>query len=131
MTAPFAESAERSRRAHDYRSAWRAAFTVWFPLFGSIVAWAVHLVALTALVRLSCTRPGWLWAMHAITAATLAVTALALLLGWRLARPAGMEADAAPRRFLGVLALMFGFVNALLIVVEEVLVLALRSRRCG
>ena len=134
MTSELADSAEAARRAHDYRSAFVATMTIWFPLIGSIGAWAVHLVLLTALVRISCTEPRWLWAMHGATVVTLAVTAATIVLSWRLTRPAESSPAAIagpPRRFVGVLGLMFGTVNALLIVVEEILVLALRTRRCG
>ncbi len=99
---------------------------MWFPLLGSIAAWAVHLVLLTAVVRISCTDEGWVAVMHWATAATLAVTAAAAVLSLRLAR-SGVH----PLRFIGRLGLLFAAVNGLLIVVEELLVLGLGSQRCA
>ncbi len=131
MTRELTQSAEAARRAHDYRSAWRAAVTWWFPIVGSTAAWALHLVLLTALVQESCTDSRWLVLMHVATAVTLAVTLAALALSVRMIRRAAGAGDADPRRFLGVLNVMVAAVNTLLIVVEEILVLALRTTRCG
>jgi hypothetical protein len=132
--APAPTAAELARRSHSTRSALVAAVTDWYPITAPIAAWTVHLVLLTSVVRLSCEQPGFLWLMHATTGVTLAVTAVAMALSWRLARThADAEAGtvAAHTRFLGQLGLLVGAVNALLIVVEELLVVAFGSQRCG
>ena len=126
-TAP-GPSAAVSRRSHSIRSAVAGGVTRWFPFVGSIGAWAVHLVALASLVRLTCTDPGWEWAMHAITAGTLLVTLVAGAFAVRLQRT---RDDDIRSRSLGLVAVAVCIFNALLIVTEETLVWALRSQRCG
>ena len=41
----------------------------WFPVFGSIPAWAAHVVFIAGLARYTCTVPSTRWTLHAITAA--------------------------------------------------------------
>ncbi len=110
------------------------AVTVWFALLGGIGAWIIHLLLLTTVVQLSCEHPRYLWVMHGATVAALAVTAVAAALALRLARESGDPAsstDAGRNRFLGQLGLLIAAVNALLIIVEECLVIVFRSNPCG
>ena len=124
--------AATTRRSHTARSAIRAAATVWFPLVGGIAAWAVHLVFLAAFVRYSCNAPGSAWAMHAVTAATVMVTVAALVLARRLGRDVTTDDDdVVGERFLGQLALLVGAISLLLIVVEEIYVIAFHASSCG
>jgi hypothetical protein len=66
--------------------------------------------------------------MHAITAATLAITAAAAWFAVRLMRRPETEVR---DRALGHIAVVVCVFNALLIVAEEVLLLAFRSQRCA
>ncbi len=128
-------SAEEARRAHSIGSAVREAVLVWFALLGGIGAWAVHLVFFVAYVRYTCNRSGSLWAMHAVTAVTLAIAGAALLLcGRMLRRSDGDESaddEGGRAQFVARLGLLVGVVNVALITLEEVYLLVLASRRCG
>jgi hypothetical protein len=106
----------------------------WFPVFGSIPAWTVHLLAITALARYSCNVPSTRWTFHVITALTLAMAVAATLLSARLVREGGDETSPeGPGRmaFLGRLGLLIGATDVLLIVLEEVYVLGLTGHSCG
>ncbi len=106
----------------------------WFPVFGSIPAWAFHLLALTALTRYSCNVTSTRWTLHAITAATLAMAALATAMSARMVHVGGDEASPeGPGRlaFLGRLGLILGATDVLLIVLEEIYVLGLAGHSCG
>ncbi len=135
MTAPSTvPDAETARRAHSIRSAIVDAVTVWFALLGGLGAWIIHLVLLTSIVQLSCDHPGYLWVMHGATVATLAITGAAAFLAHRLATQVGDESSATEpgrNRFIGQLGLLIAAINALLIIVEEALVLIFQSQRCG
>ena len=107
---------------------------IWFPVFGSIPAWAAHLTFLAALTRYTCTVPSAAWTLHAITAATLAVAVLATLMAGRMVRGGGDETSPEePGRvaFLGRLGLLIGGTDVLLIVLEEIYVLGLSGHHCG
>jgi hypothetical protein len=124
------QAAERIEQAGPLR---RAA-TVWFAVFGGVIAWTQHLLVLAALTRFTCTKPGWKWVMHADTAACVAVTVAAMGFAYRLGRagdPAAEDDESAPGRlaFLGWLGLAVGAINLALIVVEGVYAGVLRS--CG
>jgi hypothetical protein len=132
-TAPTGEDA---RRAHSITSAVREAVLVWYGLLGSIGAWTIHLVFFAAYVRYTCNRSGSLWAMHLITAVTLAMTAVALFLCWKMLRDSSEGDESADdeggrAQFLARLGLLIGVVNFALIVLEEVYLVVLGSRRCG
>jgi len=106
----------------------------WFPVFGSIPAWAVHLLALSALTRYSCNVPSTRWTLHAITAVTLLMAGAATAMAGRMVRAGGDETSPeGPGRlaFLGRLGLIIGATDVLLIVLEEVYVLGLAGRSCG
>lgn len=108
--------------------------TRWFPVLGSIPAWAVHLVFLSAYARESCTRPSTRWALHAATVLCLAVAALATALSARHARagaPEDAPADAGRTAFLGRLGVAIGLADVLLIALEGLYAVALGGRTCG
>ncbi len=136
--APTALAAEVppavARSHHSIWSAVRAAVTLWYALLGSIGAWTIHLVFVASFVRYTCNDPSAKWAMHAVTAVTLAMTVLAMALCWRLDRQGGDEAsdrNGGPTRFLGRLGLVVGATNFALIALEELYIVVLASRRCG
>jgi len=106
----------------------------WFPVFGSIPAWAAHLLALAALTRYSCNVQSTRWTLHAITVVTLAMAGLATAMSARLVHAGGDEASPeGPGRlaFLGRLGLILGGTDVLLIVLEEIYVLGLTGHSCG
>ena len=102
--------------------------TRWFPLVGSIAAWAVHIVALASLVQSTCNTAGRDWLLHAITAACLAVAVAALVLAIRLSRRVDTGAGLA---FFGRVSVLVASINIALIVLEEVYVVALHGHTCG
>jgi hypothetical protein len=107
---------------------------LWFPLFGSIGAWTVHILYIASTARLTCTQPGTEWRTHAVTAVTLVVAGVATALGWRLTRTSEAEdAESVGGRhlLLGRLAVIVGLVNILLIGLEELYVIGFHSVRCG
>jgi hypothetical protein len=124
-----------SRKSHSIVSAIRAGFTVWYALVGGIAAWAIHLVGLAALVRLTCNDMSWEWALHGLTVLTLAMTLVALGLSWRLQRvPVDDDSlvdEASRNRFLGRMGLLINAFNFALISLEEIYVIVLHSRPCG
>ena len=128
-------SSEEARRAHSILSGVREAILVWYAVLGSIGAWTIHLVFFAAYVRYTCNRSGSLWLMHVVTAVTLAMTAVALVLCRRmmLASDGDESADdeAGRAQFLARLGLLIGVVNFALIALEEVYLVVLASRRCG
>lgn len=130
------ESGEEARRAHSIVSAIREAILVWYGLLGGIGAWTIHLVFFAAYVRYTCNSSGSLWLMHVITAVTLAMTAVALFLCWKMLRdsPEGDEAaddEGGRAQFIARLGLLIGVLNFALITLEEVYLVVLHSRRCG
>ena len=133
MTATDRPAAE-ARESHSVASALGQAATTWFPVFGAVAAWAVHLVALASLARLGCDHDGARIAMHAITAGCLAVAVLAVVLAARLAATGEDDSGtstASRLKFLGLLGLIIGLVQIGLIIVEELDVLTLAGVHCG
>ena len=108
---------------------------LWFPQVAPIAAWAVHIVSIASLARLSCSRGSAETSRHLITVGTLAVVAVSMLLSWRLVRIGGDPPDAddtASRHvFLGRLGLLIGAFNFAVIVLEELYVLGFHPVRCG
>ena len=132
MTATDRSAAEE-RESHSIASALAGA-TTWFAVFGSVAAWAVHLVALAGLACLGCDHGGARVAMHVITAGCLALAAVAVALSVRLAAAGDDDAGTSPmawHKFLGLLGLIIGVVQIGLIVVEELDVLTLAGIHCG
>ena len=119
-------------RAATPEPPWRSALSNgasrWFPLVGSIAAWAVHIVALASLVQLTCNTSGREWVLHAITAACLGVAAAALVLAVRLARRVDSREGLA---FFGRVSVLVAGINIALIVLEEVYVVAFHGHSCG
>ena len=126
---------EEARRSHSILSGVREAILVWYALLGGIGAWTIHLVFFAAYVRFSCNEDGTLWAMHLVTVVTLAMTAAAMWLCWRMLRKAdGDEAsddEGGRAQFIARLGLMIGALNFALIALEEIYLVVLSSRRCG
>ena len=127
---------EEARKAHSIMSGVRDAIAVWYALLGGIGAWTIHLVFFAAYVQFSCNVPGSTWLMHLITVITLAMTAFAMLLCWRMLRtsPANDEAsdlEGGRAEFIARLGLMIGVINFALIALEELYLVVLNSRRCG
>jgi hypothetical protein len=120
-------------------SAVRNLVWTWFPVFGSIPAWAAHVVFIAALTRYSCTEPSTRWTLHAITAATLAVAVLATVMCLRMIRGdanGNVPEETSPEEpgrqaFLGRLGLIIGGTDVLLIVLEELYVVGFTGRSCG
>jgi hypothetical protein len=127
--------AATARRSHSIRSAVREGFAVWYALLGGIGAWAIHLVALASLVRLTCNAHRYEWVLHAITGITLAMTAVAIGLSRRLMRAGGdddsTDTESGRAEFLGRLGIIVGVANFALISLEELYVILLHTRPCG
>ncbi|MCU1376161.1 MAG: hypothetical protein JWO68_3447 [Actinomycetia bacterium] len=112
----------------------RGVVLLWFPLVAPIAAWAVHIVFIASIARFTCTRPSSTWTIHAVTAATLVVCAVAMALAWRLTRVATTEDadDVAGRHlFLGRLALLVGAANVVVILLEELYAIGFHPVRCA
>ena len=126
--------AAEARESHSWGEGLRRIVTVWFALLGSTGAWIVHLVALSSLSPSACGHHRARLAMHLITAGCLVVALASTGLSARLAGRAAPDDEPSPRsqhRFLGLLGLLLGVVNLILIVAEELDVVALAGRHCG
>jgi hypothetical protein len=113
---------QQARRSHSILSAIESGWRVWFALLGSLAAWIIHLLAFVSLSRLSTDREAVRWAMHAITAGTLAMVVAAAVLSARLAfssDDAGSRDEPGRNRFIGLLGLAFAAANGALIILEE------------
>lgn len=126
---------EEARRSHSILSGVREAILVWYALLGGIGAWTIHLVFFAAYVQFSCNEDGTLWAMHLVTVVTLAMTAAAMWLCWRMLRKSdGDEAsddEGGRAQFIARMGLMIGALNFALIALEQIYLVVLGSRRCG
>ena len=101
----------------------RGAFARWYPVWGGIGWWMVHLTALAALVNAACGDRALWWTMHGLTAVTAAATAVAVALSWRvLAATSGADDEASPPdgrdRFLAWLGLLSSAASLALILAE-------------
>ncbi|MGI9118725.1 MAG: hypothetical protein ACR2G7_01100 [Acidimicrobiales bacterium] len=104
----------------------------WFAALGGIGAWMVHLIAVAALARISCTHSSaTIWWTHGATLITALVTLGAMALSEALRRAGPSESDPAPvdtatvtaegyanLEFLGRFGLIVGGFSLLLIVFE-------------
>ena len=127
-------TAAAAREAHSFGEAVRSAVTVWFALLGSTGAWIIHLMALSSLAPSGCGHPGARLSMHLVTAGCLVIAGASLALSVRLAGRPTDDADSSPRsqhRFLGLLGALMGVIQIVLIVAEELDVVALAGRHCG
>jgi hypothetical protein len=134
VSAQVSSPAEAARKSHSIVSAIRTAFTVWYGLLGGIAAWTIHLLFFAAWVRYSC-NAGADWALHVVTAVTLAMTAVAIALSVDFARvkgddPESADSDVGRTRFLGQLGILVGVINFLLISLEELYSIVLHSKGC-
>jgi hypothetical protein len=126
---------EEARRSHSILSGVREAILVWYALLAGIGAWTIHLVFFAAYVQYSCNEDGTLWVMHLVTVVTLAMTAAAMGLCWRMLRRAdgdeSSDEEGGRAQFIARLGLMIGALNFALIALEEIYLVVLNSRRCG
>jgi len=134
-TETVPSSSEEARRAHSIVSGIREAILVWYAVLGGIGAWTIHLVFFAAYVHFTCNRSGSLWAMHAVTVVTLAMTAAALVLCRRMMLESegdeSADDEGGRAQFLARLGLLINVINFALILLEEVYLVVLASRRCG
>jgi uncharacterized membrane protein YozB (DUF420 family) len=101
-------------------------FGVWYPIIVPLAAWAVHLVAESALVR-SAQKDDWVvWLMHGISAVLAAVALSGIVVAWSLIRAGDRPLESeqsgtaqARSAFLGWLGLYAAGFNLLLILAEE------------
>ena len=101
----------------------RRGLRVAYTLGGSTAAWMAHLFFASSFVRYTCNTHGVTWVQHLVTAVCLAITLHALWVAWGLfteGRDASEDAGtpAGSNHFLGVLGLLFGAANVLLILGE-------------
>jgi hypothetical protein len=114
-------------------------FLVWSAAFVGIPAWAVHLVFEAAMVHFADEHHGWEWTLHAATILTALVTVAGIALCYDLYRRAEQSrrseppmadedgsSDVALSRFLGLLGVILGVANLVLILVEGFYVLVVR-----
>ncbi len=103
-------------------------FWMWFGVVSGIGAWMVHITVLAAIVQFTCNAgPAWLWASHATTVATAAVTACGMLMCVRMIRRAGADEAAGNLagsvNFLGRFGLITGGLSLAVILLEGSFVL--------
>ena len=96
---------------------------VGYALSGGIAAWLAHLVFASSFVRYTCTTHGVSWVQHLVTAVCVAITLHAMSVAWGLlvegrAAPEDAGTPAGSNHFLGLLGLLFGAANLLLILGE-------------
>lgn len=126
-----------ARESHSIASAIREAILRWYALLGGIGAWAIHLLVLASIVRLSCNAHRYEWVMHVTTVVCAVLTLAAIALSVRVVRagagPDAEDADTEGGRnaFLGRLGVLVGLFNLALIALEELYVVVLHSKRCG
>jgi hypothetical protein len=112
---------------------------VWSAVVVGIPAWIVHLVFEAAMVRFTDVHPGWEWTLHAATAMTALVTLAGTLVCYDLFRRAERArrddppvaedddaSDVALSRFLGLLGMLLGITNIVLILAEGSYVILVR-----
>ena len=107
---------------------------VWFAVLGSIAAWLVHLSFVSSFVQYTCNVSGVVWVQHLVTAITAGITLWAMALSLQMVREAGATDEeagtpAGRTRFLGLLGLLFGAIDLLLILAEGFYVILVH--RCG
>jgi hypothetical protein len=127
-------TAAEARAAHSWGEGLRRIVTVWFALLGATGAWIVHLMALSALSPSACGHHRTRLAMHLITAGCLVVALASTGLAARLAGSPSADdqsSDRSQHRFIGLLGLLLGVTQIILIVAEELDVVALAGRHCG
>jgi hypothetical protein len=107
---------------------------LWYAVTAGVFWWAVHVWAFASMARLRCLHPNVTWVLHAITVVTALGTLLAMWWSWQLWRE-GQGVDDGEgnplglRNFLGMLGLLTGLTNLLLILWESGYVFFMPS--CG
>lgn len=101
-----------------------------YALFGGILAWMAHLIAMAGLNGWVC-RTGQLWPMHAVTAATLVATLHVLWVSWRIRRDPTPSPGVRAAQFLGFAGIVINVFNAVMIVAEWVPVLVIHPCSVG
>jgi hypothetical protein len=113
----------------DEVAAQPSGFVLWFAVLGGIGAWLVHLIAEASLVELGRSHPSVAWTMRGLTGGLAIVTAIAIWLSWRIWTGARAdEEDGTPAgrtAFLGLLGLITGITNLVLILAEDAYVWAI------
>jgi hypothetical protein len=105
---------------------------LWYAVTAGIFWWAAHILTFASLARWRCLHPGTDWVLHGVTVVTALGTLLAMWWSLRILRE-GRDADdgsADPRglrHFLGMLGLLIGLINLLLIVWEASYVFFIRA----
>ena len=97
--------------------------------FGSIAAWMIHLVAEASLAARRESHPSVVWAMQALTVLLVALVVAGMRVSWSFARAGDIESSGSPAgrtTFLGLVGLVIGALDLLLIVYEGVLIAVLR-----
>jgi hypothetical protein len=95
------------------RSAVPSARAAWYAVVAPIVAWLVHLCAEASLVQHTCNSAGTQWPMHAVTGVCIAVTLSAMAVAFRIS-----QTPSPPWRFVGLLGVIVGAANLVLILLE-------------
>jgi len=103
-----------------------------YTLGGSTAAWMAHLFFASSFVRFTCTSSGTTWAQHLATAVCAAVAASAGWVGYSLYREGRSDTEDAgtargANHFVGLLGMIFGAVNVLLILAEGSYVVLIHS----
>jgi len=117
------------------RHAPHGGFKLWYALLGSIAAWLIHLCFGAGFVQYTCNVPGTTWIQHVATAVCAAATVLAMVWSARLVREGGGADEESGTtwgrtRFLGVMGLLIGAIDLLLILGEGSVVVFVH-RACG
>lgn len=105
---------------------------LWYAVSAGVFWWALHIVTFASLARWRCLHPGHDWVLHAVTVVTALGTLLAMWWSWQILQ-AGRDADEESgdprglRHFLGMLGLLVGLINLLLIVWEGSYVTFIRA----
>ena len=90
-----------------------SARAAWYAVVAPIAAWVVHLCAEASLVQHTCNSSGTPWPMHAVTGVCIAVTLSAMAVAFRIS-----QTPAAPWRFVGLMGVIVGAANLVLILLE-------------
>ena len=104
---------------------------MWLSVIGSIPLWIAHLGIEISLVPLREQHPGVVWLMHALTVLLAALVLVLMRASWNLAHisdePELSPTPAGRTVFLGIIGLIFGGLDLLLIVYEGVIIAVMRA----
>lgn len=104
---------------------------MWLAVVGSIPLWIAHLGIEISLVPLREQHPSIVWLMHGLTLLLAALVLALMRMSWNLAHISD-ESELSPTPagrtvFLGIIGLIFGGLDLLLIVYEGVIIAVMRS----